>query len=50
VLLKADGVPLSSIAQLRQVLYGKKPGEAVVLEVWRQGRTLTLKVVPQILR
>lgn len=50
VLLKADGVPLSSIAQLRQVLYGKKPGEAVSLEVWRQGRTLTLKVVPQILR
>ncbi|WP_448569279.1 S1C family serine protease [Thermus sp.] len=50
VLLKADGVPLTSIAQLRQVLYGKKPGEAVSLEVWRQGRTLTLKVVPQVLR
>jgi serine protease Do len=50
VLLKADGVPLTSIAQLRQVLYGKKPGEAVVLEVFRQGRTLTLRVVPQVLR
>ncbi|APD08878.1 MULTISPECIES: S1C family serine protease [Thermus] len=50
VLLKADGVALTSIAQLRQVLYAKKPNEAVVLEVWRQGRTLTLKVVPQVLR
>ena len=38
------------IAQLRQVLYAKKPGEAVTLKVWRQGRTLTLRVVPQVLR
>ena len=50
VLLEADGVPLTSIAQLRQVLYAKKPGEAVTLKVWRQGRTLTLRVVPQVLR
>lgn len=50
VLLRADGVALTSIAQLRQVLYAKKPGEAVALEVWRQGRTLTLRVVPQVLR
>ncbi|GAB5603558.1 trypsin-like peptidase domain-containing protein [Thermus sp. FJN-A] len=50
VLLEADGVPLASIAQLRQVLYAKKPGEAVVLKVWRQGRTLTLRVVPQLIR
>jgi S1-C subfamily serine protease len=50
VLLEADGVPLTSIAQLRQVLYAKKPGEAVALEVWRQGKTLTLRVVPQVLR
>ncbi|MGC8905448.1 S1C family serine protease, partial [Thermus sp.] len=50
VLLEADGVPLTSIAQLRQVLYAKKPGEAVALKVWRQGKTLTLRVVPQVLR
>jgi len=50
VLLEADGVPLTSIVQLRQVLYAKKPGEAVALKVWRQGRTLTLRVVPQVLR
>ena len=50
VLLKADGVPLTSIAGLRRVLYAKKPGEAVSLEVWRQGKTLTLRVVPQVLR
>lgn len=50
VLLEADGVPLASIAQLRQVLYAKKPGEAVTLKIWRQGKTLTLRVVPQVLR
>jgi serine protease Do len=50
VLLKADGVPLTSIAGLRRVLYAKKPGEAVSLEVFRQGRTFTVKVVPQVIR
>jgi len=50
VLLKADGVPLTSIAGLRRVLYAKKPGEAVSLEVWRQGRTFTVRVVPQVIR
>ncbi|WP_243029091.1 S1C family serine protease [Thermus albus] len=50
VLLKADGVPLTSIAQLRRVLYSKKPGEAVSLEVFRQGRTFTVRVVPQVIR
>jgi serine protease Do len=50
VLLKADRVPLTSIAGLRQVLYAKKPGEAVSLEVWRQGQTFTVRVVPQVLR
>jgi serine protease Do len=50
VLLKADGVPLTSIAGLRRVLYAKKLGEAVSLEVFRQGRTFTVKVVPQVIR
>ncbi len=46
VLLEADGVPLGSIADLRLVLYNKKPGEAVSLRVWRGGRTFTVQVVP----
>lgn len=50
VLLEADGLSLTSIVQLRQVLYRKKPGEAVTLKVWRGGRTLTLRVVPRVLR
>ncbi|MGQ9754053.1 MAG: S1C family serine protease [Thermaceae bacterium] len=50
ILLEADGVPLSSILQLRQVLYAKKPGEAVELKVFRQGRILTVRVTPQVLR
>ncbi len=50
VLLEADGVPLASILDLRRVLYGKRPGEAVSLKLLRQGRTLTVRVVPQVLR
>ncbi|MER3425998.1 MAG: serine protease [Thermus sp.] len=50
VLLEADGVPLFSIVQLRQVLYAKKPGEAVMLKVWRQGRTFSVQIVPQVIR
>ncbi len=50
VLLEADGLPLFSIVQLRQVLYAKKPGEAVMLKVWRQGRTFSVRIVPQVIR
>ncbi|TBH20627.1 S1C family serine protease [Thermus thermamylovorans] len=49
VLLEADGVPLTSIARLRQVLFAKVPGEEVVLRVWRQGEVLTLRASPQVL-
>ena len=38
--------------QTRLLVRGRydQPGEAVTLKVWRQGRTLTLRVVPQVLR
>ncbi|MER3444960.1 MAG: serine protease [Meiothermus sp.] len=48
VLLEADGRTLGDIADLRLVLNGKKEGEAITLKVWRAGRTLEVKVAPQI--
>ena len=39
-----------SVAEATLLAWKKKPGEAVTLKVWRQGRTLTLRVVPQVLR
>ena len=39
-----------SVSEATVAKWFKKPGEAVTLKVWRQGRTLTLRVVPQVLR
>lgn len=49
VLLEADGRPLSDINDLRAVLGSKKAGETITLKVWRSGRTLEVKVAPQII-
>lgn len=50
VIIEADGVQISEINDLRGVLLAKKPGEAVTLKVWRDGKTLEVKVVPQIIK
>lgn len=50
VIIEADGVQISEINDLRGVLLAKKAGEAVVLKVWREGKTLDVKVVPQIIK
>ena len=44
LLLKADGVALTSFGQLRDVISAKKPGQSLTLEVWRDQKNLTLKV------
>ncbi len=44
VILKADGVPIYSINDLRAVLFRKRAGETVTLEVWRNGKTRTVVV------
>jgi S1-C subfamily serine protease len=42
LIVKADGVSLSSLDQLRDVLSTKRPGQAITLEVWRGDKKLTL--------
>jgi S1-C subfamily serine protease len=44
LIVSADGVPLSSIDQLRDVISGKKPGQKVRLEIWRGDKQMTLNV------
>jgi S1-C subfamily serine protease len=40
----ADGVQLSSLDQLRDVIANKQPGDKVSLEIWRGDKQLNLDV------
>jgi len=44
LIVSADGVSLSSVDQLRDVISGKHPGQKVKLEIWRGNSHLTLDV------
>jgi S1-C subfamily serine protease len=42
LIVSADGMPLSTVDQLREVIAGKKPGQKIALAVWRSDTHLTL--------
>jgi S1-C subfamily serine protease len=44
LIVKAEGVPVSTLDQLREVISDKKPGQTIELEVWRGDQHLTLHV------
>jgi S1-C subfamily serine protease len=44
LIVSADGVQLSSLDQLRDVIAGKKPGQSIALRVYRGNQKLTLHV------
>jgi S1-C subfamily serine protease len=44
LIVSADGVPLSSIDQLRDLIAAKRPGQSISLEVYRSTKKLTLEV------
>lgn len=46
IITKLSGVPVDSMARLRQVMYGLKPGDEVEVELQRAGRKFTRKIVP----
>lgn len=46
VLLEANGNPLAFPPDLANLIANLKPGEAVVLKVWRAGKTFEVRVVP----
>lgn len=49
VLLEADGVALNSVNDLLGVFQGLKPGQAATLKVLRVGKSLTVRIVPQLI-
>jgi S1-C subfamily serine protease len=44
LMVAADGVPLSSLDQLRDVISNKQPGDKLSLEVWRGEKQMNLDV------
>ena len=44
VLVKVDGLSVTTLARLRAVLAGKKPGDSVTLEFYRADKKMTAKV------
>jgi serine protease Do len=44
VILKFDGHPVKSVSDLPRLVGETKPGTRSVLEVWRRGKTVTLRV------
>ena len=44
IIVRADGKPVSSIEQLRDLIANKKPGDRVALEIYRDGKKETVNV------
>jgi S1-C subfamily serine protease len=44
IIVRADGRPVSTIEQLRNLVSSKKPGQSVTLQVFRNTKKLTLQV------
>ncbi|HTZ04524.1 MAG TPA: trypsin-like peptidase domain-containing protein [Gaiellaceae bacterium] len=44
IIVKADGVPVASVEQLRSLIGQKKPGDSLRLEIYRGTKNTTLKV------
>ena len=44
IIVKADGARLSSLDQLRDQLTGKKPGDTLKLQIYRNGSKKTIEV------
>ena len=44
LIVSADGIHVGSVARLRDLVAGRKPGDTMTLAVYRGGKKLTLKV------
>jgi serine protease Do len=50
VILKVDGTPIDTSAQVPGLIAGKKPGSSVSLDVWRNGGNVKLTAHPEEIR
>ena len=44
IILKADGKDLSSSEELRKIIRNSKPGDVISLEIWRNGKNMSIAV------
>ena len=44
IIVKADGIPVASVEQLRSIIADKKPGDTLQLQIYRGDKTRNLKV------
>ena len=44
IILRADGQPLRRAEELQRIIFAKEAGDAVELELWRNGETRTLRI------
>ncbi len=45
ILVNADGEPIPSMTELKEMIAHTRPGETVVLDIWRSGKLLSTQVV-----
>ncbi len=50
VIVAANGTPIYSIDDLRAILFGLKKGQAVELKIVRNGKEMTVRVVPEVIK
>ncbi|MER3555659.1 MAG: serine protease [Meiothermus sp.] len=50
IIVEADGNPVNDITDLRSAILSKKQGEALNLKIWRNGQTVNVQIVPQIIK
>ncbi len=50
VIVAANGTPIYNIDDLRAILFGLKKGQAVELKVVRNGKEMTVRVVPEVIK
>ena len=50
VIVAANGTPIYNIDDLRAILFGLKKGQAVELKIVRNGKEMTVRVVPEVIK
>ena len=44
IILEMDGKPVDKVQEMQRIIVGKKTGDVVRLKLWRDGKTMTVKV------
>jgi S1-C subfamily serine protease len=50
IILEVEGVAISDVGDMRATIHSLPPGKPLTLTVWRGGKTVQLKVTPQVIK